>query len=553
MTRSTRSVTPAGRRRGMRGLGLVALAPVLALIALLCWAFASPVGGSPDDDYHLTSTWCAVERAGLCEPGSEADSRLVPEAVAAPACYAFDQDESAACQGDDFGADSEPRVETSRGNFSGGYPPVFYAVTNLLASPDIQVSALLLRALNILLFVGLSTAVFALVQAARRQQLVLTWMITTVPLTAYLVASNNPSAWAVTGVGIAWPALMGYFDEVGRRRVALGALFAVGTLMAAGSRGDSAVYAVLAIAAVVLLRFRKEPGFWKLLLLPAAAILVALVLFSMAGQTAAGVGGFTGPVRSGGEVLPGSDSSGATGTSESSEADAGADRTAALSGIALVAYNLLAVPELWAGALGSWPLGWFDTPVPSLVGLVGIAAFAVIGFAGLRGMWWRKLVVVIGAVLVLWLLPVWVLSRGGSVVGEAVQPRYLLPVLVLVAAALLTTRHAARPLAFGRLQLIVVAAALSVTHLIALHFVMRRYVTGNDALAPSLDAGAEWWWTLPVGPNVVWAVGSLAFAGCLAVLVRELLRLSSAASLDTALAVSPALVDAPKTRDAARG
>ena len=43
---------------------LVLLAPALALIALLAWVFASPIGASPDDDYHLTSAWCAGPSAG---------------------------------------------------------------------------------------------------------------------------------------------------------------------------------------------------------------------------------------------------------------------------------------------------------------------------------------------------------------------------------------------------------------------------------------------------------------------------------------------------------
>jgi hypothetical protein len=48
---------------------------------------------------------------------------------------------------------------------------------------------------------------------------------------------------------------------------------------------------------------------------------------------------------------------------------------------------------------------------------------------------------------------------------------------------------------------------------------IRRYVTGDDRQGLDLNAGAEWWWQgFPVGPVWVWVVGSLAFAGLLAVL-----------------------------------
>ena len=47
----------------------VALAAISAFIALSVWAFASPPGSAPDDDFHLPAIWCshgAVE--GICDP-----------------------------------------------------------------------------------------------------------------------------------------------------------------------------------------------------------------------------------------------------------------------------------------------------------------------------------------------------------------------------------------------------------------------------------------------------------------------------------------------------
>ena len=52
-------------------------APVLALIALFAWAFASPIGAGPDDDYHLVSIWCASGGSEQCAPGSQPNTRMV--------------------------------------------------------------------------------------------------------------------------------------------------------------------------------------------------------------------------------------------------------------------------------------------------------------------------------------------------------------------------------------------------------------------------------------------------------------------------------------------
>ena len=47
----------------LRRIPLLALAPVLALLTLTAWVFASPIGAGPDDDFHLVSSWCAGSTA----------------------------------------------------------------------------------------------------------------------------------------------------------------------------------------------------------------------------------------------------------------------------------------------------------------------------------------------------------------------------------------------------------------------------------------------------------------------------------------------------------
>src|SRR5690606_29258474 len=120
------------------------------------------------------------------------------------------------------------------------------------------------------------------------------WLISTVPLGVFLLASNNPSAWAVTGVGSAWIALLGYFETTGRRRVALGVVFAAAVLLAAGSRGDGALYVGFAIAVVLVLTVARTRRFVLSAILPVVMGLVALAFFLVARQIQAGFAGFGG-------------------------------------------------------------------------------------------------------------------------------------------------------------------------------------------------------------------------------------------------------------------
>ena len=97
------SETPA-RSRGfvalVRRVRPLHLAPVLAFLALAAWAFASPVGAGPDDDYHLVSTWCANGGSEQCEPGSESRNRDAAWGLEAALCYAQHAERSAECQGE---------------------------------------------------------------------------------------------------------------------------------------------------------------------------------------------------------------------------------------------------------------------------------------------------------------------------------------------------------------------------------------------------------------------------------------------------------------------
>jgi uncharacterized membrane protein YkvI len=137
----------------------------------------------------------------------------------------------------------------------------------------------------------------------------------------------------------------------------------------------------------------------------------------------------------------------------------------------------------------------------------------------------RKVVAIAGVFVVLIGLPVYLLTAGGDTVGSQFQPRYLLPLVVLFALVLVTAAPGKPTVRFTRVQTTVILAALAIANVVALQVNIRRYVTGSDQQGFDLGAGAEWWWDgLAVGPTAVWLIGSLSFAGLLAVLWPELRR-----------------------------
>jgi hypothetical protein len=107
-------------------------------------------------------------------------------------------------------------------------------------------------------------------------------------------------------------------------------------------------------------------------------------------------------------------------------------------------------------------------------------------------------------------------------VGSFVQPRYIHPLLILLALTTLS-RLTGTGLQLSPAQRWLAVIGIGGANALALYVNLRRYVSGTDALAGNLDAGREWWWPeLVISPMGVWFVGSAAFLGALILLSREL-------------------------------
>lgn len=470
---------------------LAVLTAVLAFTGLGAWAFSSAVGAAPDDDYHLASIWCSWgERDQLCGPGEEPNERVVSERLpGSSACFAQNSEHSAQCSLDDA-----RMVATSRGNFVGSYPPVFYSVMGVFASPDIAVSTMLMRLFNAALFVGAATSVIMLLKPGQRGPIIFGGAVALVPLGVFIIPSVNPSSWAITAGLLVWVSLYGYFTaESGGRRIALGSIGAVLAVMGAGARGDSAVYVAFAGLVAMVLTFTRSREWLIRAALPLVVILIGAFFFLTSNQS--------------------SDIAAAGVVKESAAAGATVAETATsgISGIGLIIANLRDLPWLWTGGAGTWGLGWYDTTLPNTVwvGMIGVL-FAVLLW-GLRVMNTRKAIVLVLALGALTMLPLYVLYGKDARVGEWVQPRYILPVLVILASVALFG-FAKDHIGLSRLQTAVVFAVVAVANALSLHANFRRYITGLDEQGFNLNANIEWWWNIPVSPMLVWFGGSAAFA-----------------------------------------
>jgi hypothetical protein len=175
--------------------------------------------------------------------------------------------------------------------------------------------------------------------------------------------------------------------------------------------------------------------------------------------------------------------------------------------------NLAKLPDLWAGVFGTWGLGWLDTPMPAIVWFSTLGLFIAFVFSAINFFKPNQAAAFALAFLGLIFVPMYILMSNGLSVGQQVQPRYLLPLLVFVAFTALYRREGDSGLVISPGQLVVSGVALAIANAVALHTNLRRYVTGLDQGGTNLDIGIEWWWeNFPVSPNFVFTVGATSFA-----------------------------------------
>jgi len=486
----TTEKNPVKRTRSLVGIITI----VLAMLSLGAWALASPVGSSPDDDYHLSSIWCSHGTGQFpCEVSTDPTHRVIAESFGKSVCYAYRADQSAACQGESFGFVTAEKVDTNRGNFSGDYPPVYYWTVGLFAGPDLATSVVAMRIFNAALLVFLLSFVFFFSPIRLKMPLVWGLVATAIPLAFFVIPSTNPSSWAVTSIAVLWVALMGFFETRGRQKVALGCAAAIAAVMGAGARADAAIYVGLSVIVVTILAAKRTKAFAWASLLSAGLLFIAVFFFFQASQSSAAIGGLD-----------------ATST------------VVKLNPIVLFMANMVEAPSLWVGIFGTWGLGWLDTTMPGVVWVLAGGVFAGLIALGLAQTWRRKNLALLLVGLTLWFLPVIVLMKSNAVVGSFVQPRYILPLLILL-AGLVLLRKPGRILRLNSTQAFVLAGFLALAFSLALHTNMRRYVSGVSNATWNLNANIGWWWDVPFSPMVVWTLGTLAFVGLLAVVTPGLL------------------------------
>lgn len=493
------------------------------LAALAAWALATPVGSSPDEDFHIANIYCmadeskcrskAVEEWPYGFPGWPPDPAArtstsplyatakdaYPDLWQYPAprrlpCYVLNGSNwyapnstvAADCLNGEDPTDNTP-ASVDRLSY---YPPFFYATMAPFTSDTIRKSVVTWRLVNITIAVVLAACSLGLAIPRYRRTIAIGWLVASVPFGLFLISSANPSAWAIIGTAaMLGPALALLSRPWERRGSSIRIAFvAICGLMAAGSRSEGAF--PVAISAIVVLilagRIPIRRSNRIALGLGLGGLLVAAVFVVRESEKLRDV------------VETGLDSAFADPATQ----------------VASFWDALLAAPGLYS-QVHSPLLGWLEIGMPAAVGVLAGAAFWGAGFYGLSTFFRRKLIAVVLLALVMILVPAIVLLNG-----QDLQARYFLPLVYVFAFVLLVPSVRDSLPEMSRAQKGALVLGLGIANSLALLQVTVRYVSGLTMGATNPRAFAahpvpDWWWDYWISPFTNWVFGSVAFAvGC---------------------------------------
>ena len=467
------------------------------VIALGAWAYASPIGADPDGNFHLASIWCGQGyETGKCEPPSEASKNVVPKIVKVPqviavangcrpgaAAYAASCTAELVLQND--------MTETGYNNAGRLYPNGYYWVASHLVTDDAVQSIIRIRFMNILLFMILITAVNIVLPSQIKRSVNLTHLVLLLPLGLFLIASNNPSSWAISGLGTFWAFLYGYLTIDNRNKIIAAGLFTfLSALMAMQARADSAAFVIVVSVFVCCVAFiRNKPirnTMYKRLALPFLILIPAYLTYASSSQSSAISKGLLAGEKYGRDPL------------------------------VTILWNITRLPGMFAGIFGyngaGGGLGWLDVVMPEIVTLMLVFVFAYLVSQSSVKRPSPEVLTLVGFLGLICAMPLVILQKDQAFVGENFQSRYLLPSVLALAGLYFSRSTILDGDAKYKSQRIITAVILVSAYLVALHTTIRRYVTGNDVLDWNLNRAREWWWYGVPAPLTIWIIGSVAFA-----------------------------------------
>jgi hypothetical protein len=467
------------------------------LVLVLSWSLASPPGGSPDEPTHLITIFCIAEEDNqTCQNPTieKIDLKPVKEISS---CYLFQRDRGAGCEVSNLFEELEPGADSSFYKYADN--PYYMFMANFTS--DLYILSLLtMRFVNGVIFLFIFFISIYLLPKKFREVFTLTTIAVSVPLGIYLITSINTSAWMIIGAIGSWSALYSlltsFSDTNTKIKLTLARiiLYLISSFLIVSSRSDGFYF--FAIILFVILILFLTPLLRKYLnKFVSETAATAIIWFSL----------LTGLL---GVFFSLQDRARVTFVDNN------------FIFLDRLFQNIAKLPHLLLGPFGTWGLGWLDVWLSPITYVSIVLVILSLGFYSISYLDLKHGLAVAALVISVIALPLIILQTSGYLVGEWVQPRYILPLYYPLVGLLLFSTVG--KMSFSRAQYVFVFSLVSIAHSFALFSNLERYIRGQNTYSYDLSTGLEWWWDQLPSPNFFWLIGTLGFA----IFFASLLRLS---------------------------
>jgi hypothetical protein len=438
------------------------IAASLLFFTLTAWSLSGPLVSGYDSTFHMANIWCAQgEKPEICEDFSIVDGvthAKVPAELASSTSAKF------------FNAELTSSSRKSP----------FYSIMNFFVSKDTTQSVLLIRLLNSFISSFVFFTLLFFTKGKNRTAVLSSWTFTVVPIIMATLWQPNPRSWGYLSVMSSWIFLNIALSQNGFGQVKkffLWITFIFSLSLALTSRMDATFFCIFACAVVLLIHFVKNGSITiKTICLAGGIALPAFILLRLISSSIQWYTQFS---------------------------------FSAIFGSRQTLFVLIHLPENIADSLG---LGLrYPDLGPNSIGIIGVVLFSIALSSWLRQGNAIQISAAI-AVSAFTLLSMFQIAFYWPEANEAsgVYVAALLTVCIGMAAAYSTSDDF---FPNTRNQRAISILLVSLCHALTLYskfdWGVRASATNDTFTQLSLNGG--WWWNSPIGPNVVFLIGALAF------------------------------------------
>lgn len=484
------------------------------MIAMLVWTVASPVGSSPDEDFHQTMLYCAAGKTEQCYVNGTRYGH----------CYSMRPAVAGDCN--NYKELTKPKATFVDYEKT---MPLYYKTMSVLVGETLGQTTLRIRVANVIIAIIMAVLSVTLTCNKYKKAIGYALIVSSVPSGLFFISSINPSAWAIifvaTSIGPIFSLSNSFFNEnIIRKKenknninIIRIAFIILTITFGVGSRFEVMMWfpmvAILAVLMSVTNKKRLELNVKELI------VFGALIIVSIFATAVAFYGKFHSDISS---ALP------------------------------LITKNYLTwriiektlnslLGMLALSAVPGAELGTHDVPMPAVVSFFASLAIGTSVIYGLSRFKFTQVVIFIFLLIITWLIVsiLWSLASW-----DVYQPRYFSPLLYLIVFVSLSEVD---ELEFFKQKwiwmqvlfcvFIVYSVALLSTELrfiFGLMFQKTRYPLGKEApdinLIRLYDSQLPQWWLIDVdwlNPFASWLTGIVFFAVGLSLLWCKTCKISN--------------------------